>query len=153
MASGTISSYNLGEHITVAGLGVQLLFFSFFMVTCVTFHYRIRRNPTAKVIETLSRGNGKAQWTWETVLAGLYIASILILVRSIFRLIEYAQGNSGYLISHEVFMYVFDAALMFLAMLVMNICHPTTLLVGSRKQYSDTQMESLGHQSDNNSGV
>lgn len=143
MASGTISSYELGEHITVAGLAVQLLFFSFFMVTCVTFHYRIRKNPTAKVIEVSGHGNGTPTRRWEVVLFGLYTASILILVRSIFRLIEYAQGNSGYLISHEVFMYVFDATLMFLAMLVMNICHPTTLLIGSRKNYNDTQMESL----------
>ncbi|OKL55564.1 hypothetical protein UA08_09141 [Talaromyces atroroseus] len=145
MASGTISSYNLGEHITIAGLAVQLLFFSFFMVTCVTFHYRIRRNPTMRVMGTSSRGNGKTQGTWETVLFGLYIASILILVRSIFRLIEYAQGNSGYLISYEVFMYIFDAALMFLAMLIMNIAHLTNLLVGSRKEHHDTQMESLDH--------
>lgn len=58
----------------------------------------------------------------------LYASSILILVRSIFRLIEYAQGNDGYLISHEVFMYVFDAMLMFFTMVVMSIYHPSELL-------------------------
>lgn len=31
----------------------------------------------------------------------LYIAAGLIMIRSLFRLFEYAQGNSGYVISHE----------------------------------------------------
>ncbi|PKX88373.1 RTA1 domain-containing protein [Aspergillus novofumigatus IBT 16806] len=102
MASGTVSSYNLGEHITVTGLCVQLVFFSFFISTCALFHYRIRKYPTHEM--------------WETVLVGLYASSILILVRSIFRLIKCMQGNDRYFISHEVFMYVFSSTLAFLAM-------------------------------------
>lgn len=38
---------------------------------------------------------------------GLYICSTLILIRSIFRLIEFVQGDNGFLISHEVYMHVF----------------------------------------------
>jgi hypothetical protein len=134
MASGTISSYNLGEHITVGGLCVQLVFFSFFIITCGVFHSRIRKFPTREVIALAGRLSEKSSRKWETVLVGLYAASILILVRSVFRLIEYAQGNNGYLISHEVFMYIFDSALMFLTMVAMNICHPSMILVGSEKE-------------------
>lgn len=134
MASGTISSYNLGEQITVGGLCVQLVFFSFFIITCAVFHSRIRKFPTQEIIALAARLSEKTSRTWETVLVGLYTASILILVRSIFRLIEYAQGNDGYLISHEVFMYIFDSALMFLTMVAMNICHPSMILVGSEKE-------------------
>ncbi|GAD97606.1 RTA1 like protein [Paecilomyces variotii No. 5] len=139
MASGTINSYKLGERITIGGLCVQLAFFSFFVITCALFHYRIRSNPTQRLMG-LSTGIGtRTVRTWENVLVGLYAASSLILVRSIFRLIEYAQGNSGYLISHEAFMYVFDSTLMFLAMVAMNICHPSIILVGSQKQ-RDSEM-------------
>ncbi|GIC88938.1 RTA1 domain-containing protein [Aspergillus udagawae] len=134
MASGTVSSYNLGEHITVAGLCVQLVFFGFFITTCALFHYRIRKYPTHEVTILAGRLSQRTSWTWETVLVGLYASSILILVRSIFRLIEYAQGNDGYLISHEAFMYVFDSTLMFLAMVAMNVCHPSMILVGSQKE-------------------
>ncbi|GIJ81638.1 hypothetical protein Asppvi_000137 [Aspergillus pseudoviridinutans] len=135
MASGTISSYNLGEHITVGGLCVQLVFFSFFIITCAVFHSRIREFPTHEVTALAARLSEKTSRTWETVLIGLYAASVLILVRSIFRLIEYAQGNNGYLISHEAFMYIFDSALMFLAMVAMNFCHPSMILVGSEKEH------------------
>jgi hypothetical protein len=38
------------------------------------------------------------------------------------------QGNDGYVISHEVFLYVFDAAMMFLVMGVMNVFHPSFVL-------------------------
>ncbi|KAL4879317.1 RTA1 like protein [Aspergillus karnatakaensis] len=141
MASGTIDSYELGENITVGGLAVQLAFFSVFIVTCGVFHYRVRANPTQKVIELSAKRDARS---WETVLLGLYLASVLILVRSIFRMIEYIQGNNGYLISHEVFMYVFDSALMFLCMVVMNVCHPSMILERAQKRAggeSESQQE------------
>jgi hypothetical protein len=134
MASGTIENYKLGEDVTVGGLAVQLAFFSVFIVTCGIFHHRIRQSPTHEVSVLSVRLSEQKRRGWETVLVGLYAASVLILVRSIFRIIEYVQGNDGYLISHEVFMYVFDSALMFLTMVVMNVCHPSMILVGSQKE-------------------
>ncbi|CAP93844.1 hypothetical protein E8E15_009000 [Penicillium rubens] len=122
MSSGTLSSMTTGEHITIGGLAVQLVFFSVFIVASSIFHYRIRNNPTEKSV-----GQSRTS-SWEGVMVGLYVASILILVRSIFRLIEYAQGNDGYLISHEVFMYVFDSMLMFFTMVAMSIFHPSKVL-------------------------
>lgn len=145
MASGTISSMNTGEYVTIAGLCVQLLFFSFFVITSATFHIRIRQQPTPKVTQLDQEGSrSTTHRTWESVLWGLYIACTLILVRSIFRLVEYAQGNDGYLISHEAFMYVFDAMLMFFAMVALNVFHPSVILAGRTKRGS---MESIGSDS------
>ncbi|KAL3458274.1 RTA1 like protein [Aspergillus heterothallicus] len=136
MASDNGNSFETGENITIGGLAVQLVFFTIFMVSCGVFHYRIRKTPTPEA-ESLPGGviprekQGKARRlslfgvSWETIIVGLYVASLLILIRSIFRLVEYVQGNDGYLISHEVFPYVFDGALMFFAMLVMNFYHPS----------------------------
>ena len=127
MASGTIDAMHTGEKIIIGGLVVQLLFFGCFVVTSMLFHVRMRRVPTNKC---LSR-----DIPWERQLAALYGSSLLILVRSIFRLIEYAQGNDGYLISHEVFLYVFDAVLMVATMALMAWIHPseiTAMLVAGR---------------------
>ncbi|KAF7590355.1 hypothetical protein BBP40_002958 [Aspergillus hancockii] len=126
MASGSISAMNTGETITIVGLAVQLAFFSVFIVTSTIMHWRIRKTPTQKTLERPEKD--WSQTTWVSIMAVLYVSSVLILVRSIFRLVEYAQGNAGYLISHEVFMYVFDSMLMFLAMVVMSIYHPCRLL-------------------------
>ncbi|CAN9353379.1 unnamed protein product [Alternaria alternata] len=119
MASGTIEAVHTGEKIIIAGLVVQLLFFGFFIVTGVIFHARMVQQPTSKVYSQ--------SLPWERQLYALYVASLLILVRCIFRLIEYAQGNDGYLISHEVFLYVFDAVLMFATMVWMAWVHPSEI--------------------------
>ena len=119
MASGTISAVHTGEKIIIGGLVVQLLFFGCFVITGVIFHLRMCRMPTTR---TFSQSI-----PWECQLYALYGASMLILVRSIFRLIEYAQGNDGYLISHEVFLYIFDSVLMFLTMVWLAWIHPSEI--------------------------
>jgi hypothetical protein len=50
------------------------------------------------------------------------------MVRSIFRVVEYLQGFSGYLLSHEVYLYVFDAVLMFCVMVIFNVVHPSEVV-------------------------
>jgi hypothetical protein len=57
----------------------------------------------------------------------LYAASVLILVRSVFRLIEYGQGDDGYLISHEYFLYIFDSTLMWITMAILAWVHPSEI--------------------------
>ncbi|KAL5342117.1 RTA1 like protein-domain-containing protein [Aspergillus crustosus] len=158
MSAGTVENYDVGEKVTIGGLGVQLAFFGFFMITCALFHHRIRKSPTAAVSilatsATVSPESGRRSGisnilspsrNWESILIGLYAASILILVRSIFRLVEYIQGNDGYLISHEYFMYIFDSSLMFLTMVVLNAVHPGVVLgtgfKGGRKGEGDVEM-------------
>ncbi|CAI7608182.1 unnamed protein product [Penicillium glandicola] len=131
-----------GSNITIGGLAVQLLSFGFFVVVITVFHFRISRNPTSisQSDRDHTRRDGWRQRNWLTILIGLYIVSFLILVRSIFRLVEYKEGYHGYLMVHEVFMYVFDGVLMFIAMVVVNVYHPAPILgdgSGASQEYSD----------------
>lgn len=119
MASGTSSALSLGENIIIAGLSVQIWFFSCFVVVSAIFHSKMRRNPTEAALVPSN--------PWRSSLYSLYLGSILIWVRCVFRLIEYAQGNDGYLISHEAFLYVFDALLMFGVMVLFALVHPSIL--------------------------
>lgn len=139
MSAGSISAMHTGENITIAGLCVQLAFFTVFIIVSTIFHRRIRKNPTPRSAGTTLVPRHWHEATWETVMLGLYIASVLILIRSIFRLIEYAQGNDGYLISHEVFMYVFDATLMFITMVGMSVFHPSKILSPSAKEEATSE--------------
>lgn len=119
MASGTISAMHTGENIIIGGLVVQVLFFGCFIVTSLVFHQRMRLVPTSRVMAQSP--------PWQKHLFVLYAASALILVRSVFRLVEYAQGNDGYLISHEVFLYVFDSVLMWVCMAILAWVHPSEI--------------------------
>ncbi|PNP46119.1 hypothetical protein TGAMA5MH_02154 [Trichoderma gamsii] len=117
-ASGTASALETGAHIIIVGLFVQLAFFGFFIVVAVKFHLSINRVPTTRLSNELS---------WEKHMKVLYVASILIMVRSIFRVVEYLQGFNGYLLHHEAYLYIFDALLMFLVMVLLNLVHPSDL--------------------------
>lgn len=55
----------------------------------------------------------------------MYVASLLIMVRSIFRAVEYLQGSSGSLLAHEAYLYGLDALLMLGVMVIFNIIHPS----------------------------
>lgn len=118
-SGGTIDLYNLGEKIIVAGLFTQICIFGFFVLASVLFHLRILRNPTE-----ISQG-GKIPWRRHLLV--LYATSAIILVRSVFRVVEYLQGNDGYLISHEVFLYVFDTILMVAVMTIFLIWYVNDL--------------------------
>lgn len=94
MASGSESSRQTGQWVIVGGLGVQVLFFSMFIVTATEFHSRMLRRPTEKVL-------GLQYVPWREHMLVLYLGSIFILVRSLFRVVEYVNGQDGYLMSHE----------------------------------------------------
>ncbi|KAF5534278.1 RTA1 like [Fusarium napiforme] len=133
------NSRNLGEKLIVVGLFVQIVFFGCFVITAAMFHLRLRRNPTQKVI------TDKPPYLRH--LMALYITSILIFIRSLVRVIEFIQGFDGYIISHEIFIYLFDAVPMLAVMLIMNWIHPSEikkLLVGGRMAKGFKIVESSG---------
>lgn len=116
MAGKTAKSIELGQHLVVGGLAIQIVFFGLFVVVAAVFHTRINQQPTARATST--------EVPWRHHLYILYAASVLILIRSIFRIVEYQQGNDGYLLGHEVFLYIFDAVLMLVVMIFFNAVHP-----------------------------
>lgn len=57
----------------------------------------------------------------------LYPTSTLILVRSLFRIIEYFMGSDGYLLENEWPLYVFDGLLMAAAMVIFYVWYPSKI--------------------------
>jgi hypothetical protein len=80
---------------------------------------------------------------WQKHLLVLYFVSSLIMVRSVVRVIEYIQGNSGFILSHEAFLYIFDGFLMLTAIATFNIYHPSELLPGKGAHLRQTSLEEL----------
>ena len=114
-------NHDIGQKIIIGGLFVQIIMFSIFLVTTIIFHRRALKQNTGLMLSSIVN--------WKRYLHILYITSTLILIRSIFRVVEYLQGHDGYLSSHEIFLYVFDAILMFLVMLIFAIWY-----IGDLKQ-------------------
>ncbi|KAM0437896.1 hypothetical protein ACHAPT_002261 [Fusarium lateritium] len=124
-AGGTLDLYKIGEKIIIAGLLCQICIFGFFIATAMLFHYRLTLEPTP-VVES-------GDIPWLRYLWTLYVTSLIILIRSVFRVVEYLQGNDGYLISHEIFLYIFDTILMAVVMAIFLIWYVEQLnLKGKR---------------------
>jgi hypothetical protein len=119
LSSGNLSEINIGDDIIVAGLFIQVVFFGLFVIAAASFHYRLVQTNKQTIQIPLAY-----ERPWKKHMAGLYIVSILIFVRSIVRCAEYIEGFVGYIITHEAFLYCFDATAMFFAVVTMNWAHP-----------------------------
>ncbi|KAL4922122.1 RTA1 like protein-domain-containing protein [Aspergillus aurantiobrunneus] len=134
MSGDNPDSRQIGETITIIGLIVQIVFFGFFLITSIVFHIRINKAPSTRSRENTRYWSGNlTARNWVTLLMALYVVSVLILVRSVFRLVEFIDGYGGYLMTHEVFIYVFDAVLMVVVMGVMNYWHPCYVIKDGKR--------------------
>ena len=126
LTSKSPSTVSAGKYIVVGGLVMQLLSFGCFMVVGAVFYVRLEKRPTERSLGGLV--------PWRRNMWVLFAASGLIFVRSVFRVAEYVLGNDGYILRHEVFLYVFDAGLMTTLVVLINVIHPsqvTGLLTGN----------------------
>ncbi|KAL4953571.1 RTA1 like protein-domain-containing protein [Aspergillus filifer] len=123
-------SAQMGENIIVGGLFVQIAFFGFFVITAAIFELRAAR-------QRLSVPAGLRS-TWRRHTMALCFTSVLILIRSVIRVVEYLMGYDSFLMKQEVFIYVFDALLMFIVVLTVNWIHPSEIncALGRGDKYS-----------------
>lgn len=126
------SKMKLGENVIIVGLFVQIIFFGFFVVVSVIFHKRIVANPTTE--------SATCSVNWKRYLFVLYFASAMIMIRCIYRVIEYIQGQTGILQSHEYYSYMFDALLMFQVMIVFMIFHPSQIILRDTPKLDEAEL-------------
>ena len=134
LASGNADEIKIGKTIVVVGLFLQVAFFGLFVIAAAVFHSRIVKAPTQLSYERPCRKH----------MVGLYIVSILIFIRSIVRVVEYIQGYDGYIMRHEVFLYVFDGVVMFIAVVSMNWIHPGEVAQHVRQLKSEKEKSTAG---------
>ncbi|KAM0551719.1 hypothetical protein ACHAPJ_008286 [Fusarium lateritium] len=115
---------HIGNIIVIAGLIAQILLFLGFVVCCVVFHKRFRAH--------LRQTSIPVEVPWKSCLGMLYFTSALILVRNIFRVVEFVMDKEGYLQQKEWPTFVFDSALMLLVMIAFYIWYPDNLRTHSR---------------------
>lgn len=113
------SSSNLGSNLAIVGLVIQIVFFSIFVILSFTCHVR-----TARYYQTVQPKCPMMFGMQPALYYILYISSLLILIRSVYRVVEYGQGYNGYLMTHEVYIYCLDALLMFLLTVITYFYNP-----------------------------
>lgn len=114
----TGSNAAIGQDIEMVGLLIQVIMFAFFVVTALVFQIRTQRDP---------RFESDGLISWKRHLYLLYAVSLLIMIRSIFRVVEYGMGTNGYPLTHEWTLYIFDSLLMWSVMVSWLIWYPGEL--------------------------
>ncbi|EAA30548.2 RTA1 domain-containing protein [Neurospora crassa OR74A] len=125
----------LGRNLLKAALLIQLVVIAFFLLLAGTFHRRCRRG-------------GIRSAKLENVLYTLYASTSLLTIRTIYRVVEYwSVADLHYddksldpmslspIIRYEWFFYVFEASLMLVNHVLMNVRHPRRYLPKSTKTY------------------
>jgi RTA1 like protein len=106
--------------LVLIGLTIQLISFALFGVCAIIFHKRIRRNPTTRSHQIGTK--------WLQALYMLYAVSLLITIRSVFRVVEYSFGNDGYPMSHEWTLYTFDSVPMLFVTIIFFLRYPSSMV-------------------------
>ncbi|OTA99238.1 hypothetical protein M426DRAFT_90177 [Hypoxylon sp. CI-4A] len=131
-ASGDPSAATQGKVIVLSGLIIQLVAFFFFILLCWYIHKRLRRGDAYAIGD---RGLAR----WPRYLIAIEVVMVLMITRSVVRTVEFGQGSDGFVITHEVFIYVFDATLIFLVMFILAVIHPSRLIREMRKSKGDSE--------------
>ncbi|KAB2573842.1 putative membrane protein [Lasiodiplodia theobromae] len=128
------SDVDLGEHVILGGLILQILIFGFFVVVAGVFHSRLRQKPT---VEAADPG-----LPWERYMILLYTASGCITVRNVCRVVEYGLGRDGYLLTHEWCLYLYDFLLMAVTLSVCLMWYDRNVQPQKRDSYEMAHVDS-----------
>eukprot|EP00201_Polytomella_parva_P021367 CAMPEP_0175048228 /NCGR_PEP_ID=MMETSP0052_2-20121109/6063_1 /TAXON_ID=51329 ORGANISM="Polytomella parva, Strain SAG 63-3" /NCGR_SAMPLE_ID=MMETSP0052_2 /ASSEMBLY_ACC=CAM_ASM_000194 /LENGTH=230 /DNA_ID=CAMNT_0016312249 /DNA_START=122 /DNA_END=814 /DNA_ORIENTATION=- len=115
--SSNPSGVSEGYRLVRGSLYLQLCFTAVFIVFLTVLY----RSPALRLFDRKDI---------QPLFVSLFASSTLMFGRYLFRVIEYEQGFTGYAATHEVFTYVFDVLLVFLAVALHTYCHVGRFLNG-----------------------
>ena len=131
VASNNHESPETGDHIMVAGLSFQVFTLGVFILICLDFAIRTKRNSGRGGAQGASAHVGEASHAalrsspkFKGFLIALALATVCIFIRSIYRVIELAQGWEGELIKNQRYFIVLEGVMVILAVLALNAFHP-----------------------------
>lgn len=116
-ASGSASSLKTDTDLILIGLAVQIVFFLTFTLLIIISDCR-----------TFNKKSEPSEGNWKLLLRALEARCVLIMILSVYRVIEFVDGFNGYVLNHEASFYVFDALTIFFVQVLYNTIHPKRVL-------------------------
>ncbi|CAN6601956.1 sphingoid long-chain base transporter Rsb1p [Trichomonascus vanleenenianus] len=119
-----------GTHIMVAGIAFQVFSMTLFLVCFGWFMWKVYKAYRKSV----SGGTGDPfnpkyahirRSVWFRLLPyAIVMASLCVYVRCVYRVVELAQGWRGFIITHEIYLFILDALFIALAAFILAVVHP-----------------------------
>ncbi|KAF1971727.1 RTA1-domain-containing protein [Bimuria novae-zelandiae CBS 107.79] len=123
---GKKEATDLGVHIMIAGLISQIVSMIIFFVLWGDFVLRVRKakaagnlDARAPLYDTLRAINFFHLFQWS-----LFLATLLIFIRSVYRVAELWNGFSSHLANDEVTFMIFEGPMIIAAVTLMTVFHP-----------------------------
>jgi hypothetical protein len=110
----------------VAGLAFQVFTLGIFMTLCLDFFLRTlaRHRQLGEAAFDPAFIALRADWKFRGFLGALALATICIFWRSVYRVIELAEGWTGDLIRRQNLFIAFEGVMVVVAVLALNAFHP-----------------------------
>lgn len=133
-AAGDLEKADTGSKILIGGLVINLISFCFFAVVTIALHWSIvRRKPDY---------TGREKWI--KMFYALYLSMAILIIRSVYRIIEFQMGFQGYIATHEVYFYVFECLLIIFAFGLFIPLHPGIWLKVETLKISNSRWRPIG---------
>jgi len=124
-AQTSASQANLGSNIALGGTVFQLVAIIIYCALATEFLFRYARDrPVRQSAPSLEAIRGPTDSRLRRMLCAMCIMTIFIVIRTIYRVVEFVNGWNGTVISTQWLFNVFDGAMIVLAMYTLNIFHP-----------------------------
>ncbi|KAJ6541498.1 RTA1 like protein-domain-containing protein [Mycena capillaripes] len=139
-SASDLAGANLGANVMLGGIGFQFVVIIIFSTLALDFMRRyirdlpVRDGPSSRGALTLRL---------KIMLSALGFSTTVLIIRSIYRIIELTGGWDGPVIRTEVYFNVFDGAMVVLAIFTLNFAHPGLLLQSAPSKAGMTKLESM----------
>ncbi|KAG7086376.1 hypothetical protein E1B28_002336 [Marasmius oreades] len=128
-----------GFHVYQGGVGAQQFSIVLFIVLVIRCQVKL------KALE--NEGQRHRETSWRKALFPIYGALLLITIRTIYRLTEFAGGFDSGISKNEPAFYALEATMMIICMNIFNIWHPGAVLVGQGSEFKKKDKKSKSKKS------
>ncbi|KAJ7173182.1 RTA1-domain-containing protein [Mycena filopes] len=141
-SSHKIASQNLGGNIMLAGIIFQFVALCVYTGLGIDFlrHHAASR-PVRPLISSTERGVLTPRL--KLMIGAIGFSTLVLFIRSIYRIVELADGWTGRVITTEVYFNVLDGGMVTLAIWTMNIAHPGLLLGSGTENNASKEREHM----------
>ncbi|KAJ5635905.1 uncharacterized protein N7484_009218 [Penicillium longicatenatum] len=124
--TGSAEIMNIGKKVVLAGLIFSLVVFGLFILVAAKFHRRLLTYPPPML-------TNNSDLHWARYMWAIYVACVAIMIRNLVRTIQFAASSTAPVNTSEVYIYVFDAFMMFVSLFVLAVYHPGQLIKKARR--------------------
>ncbi|KAF8862789.1 RTA1-domain-containing protein [Acephala macrosclerotiorum] len=153
-ATHTNKSPTTGDNIMVAGLAFQVFTLGIFIILCLDFAIRTRKRYKSMGESAFDQNplfiKLRHSWMFKGFIAALTLATICIFWRSVYRVVELAEGWTGHLIRQQWLFVGFEGVMVIVACFALNAFNPAFAFkeamvglggLGSKKKARKAELE------------